>query len=179
MEEKTSESKINLENIREIKSVKNNGMIIVSVILIIAGIAAMVYGFAQQGSSAMNIALLTAGIVLLILGVVLAATKSKKVIYETTGSPAKVRTYYFNRSDLEHMRTLLEHSGFSLAKPIAFCPGGNVKMDVIVSGDNRFAAAQIFEYVPFEYHAATRPHAYNDVQAGDFISFLGRCPRSN
>ncbi|MDR0364880.1 MAG: hypothetical protein LBH92_07695 [Bacteroidales bacterium] len=179
MEPQVNESRINIENIEHIKSVKNTGMIATAIVLMLIGAAAMAYGFAQQGTSTFNTVSLIVGIAILILGVILVATKSKKIVYKATGSAAKIRAYYFNRSDLEHMRTLLDHSGFSLAKPIELSSNGNIKMDVIVSNDKHFIAAQIFEYIPFEYQAATKAHVYNDVQAGDFIAYLERCPKVN
>lgn len=178
MEPEVSESRINIQSLPQVTEAKNNTVIFTSLAVVAIGIIALIIGATQKSlSSGISIALIVTGVIFVIAGGIMLAAKRKQLVYEVTGSPARSNSYYFNRSQLEHMKTLLAHGGFGIGNPIEISSNGNIKMDVVLSNDKRFAAVQIFEYVPFEYLPATKPYYFNEVQATDFANFLERCPK--
>ena len=52
---------------------------------------------------------------------------------------------------------------------------GNVRMDIILSQDNKFAAVQLFQFVPYTYTPVTSVHYYTGNDAATVSAFLSKC----
>jgi len=176
MELQIVENKINIDKITQItKKVNIAAILMVLLLLALGGVAMSVGFFQEQLNPWVDNMLIFMGVILVIWAVILFFLKNKKYVYKETGSAVKPSEYFVQREQMENVKMILSHAGFSLAKPVHFLENGNVCIKVLKSDDARFAAVQVFEYVSFSFLAATQLYCYTDVQAGDFIAFLERC----
>ena len=51
---------------------------------------------------------------------------------------------------------------------------GNIRMDVILSADKKFAAVQLFQFIPYTYQPITSVQYFTDEQASAVIAFLAK-----
>ena len=49
---------------------------------------------------------------------------------------------------------------------------GNIRMDVILSEDKKFAAVQLFQFVPYTYQPVTAVHYFTNDAAAAVAAFL-------
>ena len=176
MESQVVENRINIDKITQVTKKVNVKALMMALLLLALGVAVMSVGlFREEINSWTNNILIFAGIILILWALILIFLKHKKYVYTATGSAVKSCDYYMQREQMETLKMLLSHAGFSLAKPIHFLENGNVCVKVLKSDDARFAAVQVFEYASFSFLAATQLYCYTDVQASDFIAFLERC----
>lgn len=52
---------------------------------------------------------------------------------------------------------------------------GNLRLDIILSQDKKFAAVQIFQFVPYAYNQITPVHYYTNGEATSLSLFLEKC----
>ena len=52
---------------------------------------------------------------------------------------------------------------------------GNVRMDVMISQDNKFAALQLFQFVPYTYTPVTSVRYFTGSEAAAVSAFLSKC----
>ena len=52
---------------------------------------------------------------------------------------------------------------------------GNVRMDVMISQDNKFAAVQLYQFVPYTYTPVTSVRYYTGSDAVAVSTFLEKC----
>lgn len=148
--------------------------LIFSCIMLLVGILAFVSTFElEDRSSTTSMTLMVLGTGLFLAGIFRMFWKSKEVVYLPTGSKAKERTVFF---DLRHMDKLTDivNTGAFASKEIKSEASGNIRMDVIISEDNKFAAIQLFQFVPYTYQAVTTVHYYKDDEATAVANFLSR-----
>ena len=56
---------------------------------------------------------------------------------------------------------------------------GNVRMDVMISQDNKFAAVQLYQFVPYTYTPVTSVRYYTGSDAVAVSTFLEKCKQHN
>ena len=79
--------------------------------------------------------------------------------------------------DLKHMdalRNLVNSGSFSAGSNIKSEASGNIRMDVILSADKKFAAVQLFQFIPYTYQPITSVQYFTDEQASAVIAFLAK-----
>ena len=52
---------------------------------------------------------------------------------------------------------------------------GNIRMDVILSEDKKFAAVQLFQFVPYTYNPITSVQYFTNGEASAVAAFLSKC----
>ena len=136
--------------------------LLISCVMLLIGILSFASTFElEDKSSTVSMALMVFGTGLFLLGIFRLFWKSKEVVYVPTGSIAKERSIFF---DLKHMDKLTD-----LVKSEA---SGNIRMDVILSADNKFAAVQLFQFVPYTYQPVTAVHYFTNDAAAAVAAFL-------
>ncbi|MDR1763478.1 MAG: hypothetical protein LBR64_05950 [Dysgonamonadaceae bacterium] len=99
--------------------------------------------------------------------------KSTQYVLKASGKAVEKSTYYFNKSDLNRLISLLSSKEFEGAKPLEIVDThGNCFIEVVSSDDSRFAAVQIFEFVPFKYTPLNDLYRFEDETAEKFLAFL-------
>ena len=120
--------------------------LIFSVAMLLVGVFIFASIFEMSDkSSTLSMALMVLGTAFVLLGVFRLFWKSKEVVYLPTGSVTK-------------------SSG-----------SGNVRMDVMISQDNKFAAVQLYQFVPYTYTPVTSVRYYTGSDAVAVSTFLEKC----
>ena len=63
---------------------------------------------------------------------------------------------------------------FSAGSNIKSEASGNIRMDVILSADKKFAAVQLFQFIPYTYQPITSVQYFTNEQASAVIAFLAK-----
>ena len=117
-------------------------------------------------------ALMVFGTGLFLLGIFRLFWKSKEVVYVPTGSIAKERSIFFDLKHMDKLTDLVNSGSFSADSKIKSEASGNIRMDVILSADNKFAAVQLFQFVPYTYQPVTAVHYFTNDVAAAVAAFL-------
>ena len=151
-----------------------SGVLISSVMLLIGILAfASIFELDDKSSTA-SMALMVLGTGLFLMGIFRLFWKSKEVIYLPTKSVAKEHSVFF---DLKHVDTLMNfvNSGsFSTDLKIKSEASGNIRMDVMLSADKKFAAVQLFQFVPYTYQPITPVQYFTNEEASEVVAFLSK-----
>lgn len=145
--------------------------LIVSCLIILAGIFLMAYSM-YLTDMLFNTLVVVLGGALLLWGIFRLFRRSSKAVYIPTGSTIREETYFF---DLKHLDTLKE---LCLSDTLPSDAGlksdmnGNIRLDIIQSGDSRFAAVQLFQFVPYSFNPVTSMRYYTDERASHVCKFL-------
>lgn len=149
--------------------------VILSSIMLLVGVLAFGSTFElEDKSSAISMALMVFGTGLFLTGIFRLFWKSKEVVYLPTGSITKERSIFF---DLKHMDTLIHivNSGsFPVDSNLKSEASGNIRMDVILSEDKKFAAVQLFQFVPYTYQPITSVQYFTNESASSVAAFLAK-----
>lgn len=150
--------------------------LIISAVMLAAGILVFFSVFEMNDkSSTLSMFLMVLGTALALLGVFRLFWKSREIVYLPTGSVAKERSLFF---DLKHIGTLtemIENGKLGGETGIKSESSGNVRMDILISQDNQFAALQLFQFVPYTYTPVTSVHYFTGSQAAAVSAFLSKC----
>lgn len=98
--------------------------------------------------------------------------KSKQIIYTPADKIVKESVVYFGLGDFERLHEHLKTMNFSTLQDIKAEPSGNIRLDIFVSTDKRFVAAQLFQFIPYRYKAITPIYHFRDETALQFLEFI-------
>lgn len=155
-----------------VKRTSASGLIL-SAVMLIAGVVAFVSTFEiEDRSSTVSMALMVLGTGLFLLGVFRLFWKSKKVVYLPTRSLAKEQTIFFDLKHLDKLTNMVKSGEFSTNVELKSDISGNIRMDVILSEDNKFAAVQLFQFVPYTYNPVTSVRYFTNDEASAVATFL-------
>lgn len=129
----------------------------------------------HDSSSTISMALMVGGTAFILFGVFRLFWKSKEMVYLPTGSVARECSLFFDLKHLGELTDLVEYSRFDRAAGVKCCGSGNVRMDVMLSQDHRFAAVQLFQFVPYSYAPVTSVHYLTGGDAAAVAVFLQKC----
>ena len=146
--------------------------LIFSVAMLLVGvfIFASIFEMSDK-SSTLSMALMVLGTAFVLLGVFRLFWKSKEVVYLPTGSVTKERSVFF---DLK-LTDMIENEQLNGETEIKSSGSGNVRMDVMISQDNKFAAVQLYQFVPYTYTPVTSVRYYTGSDAVAVSTFLEKC----
>ncbi|MDD3040589.1 hypothetical protein [Bacteroides sp.] len=149
--------------------------IVFSSIMLLVGILSFAFTFElEDKSSTISMALMVFGIGLFLVGIFRMFWKSKEVVYVPTGSVAKESTIFFDLKHLDKLKELVNSGTFSIDSDIKSETSGNLRMDVILSEDKKFAAVQLFQFVPYTYQPITIVHYFTNREATAVATFLAK-----
>ena len=118
--------------------------LIFSVAMLLVGLFVFASIFEMSDkSSTLSMALMVLGTALVLLGVFRLFWKSKEIVYLPTGSIAKERSIFFDLKYLGKLTDMLENGQLSGDAAVKSEASGNVRMDVMISQDNKFAAVPV------------------------------------
>ena len=147
--------------------------VLISSVMLLVGILAFVSTFElDDKSSTVSMALMVLGTGLFLMGIFRLFWKSKEVIYLPTKSVAKEHSIFFDLKHMDALRNLVNSGSFSAGSHIKSEASGNIRMDVILSADKKFAAVQLFQFIPYTYQPITSVQYFTDEQASAVIAFL-------
>ena len=130
--------------------------LIISALMMLAGILIFASIFEMHDrSSTISMGLMVLGTALILLGVFRLFWKSKEIVYLPTGSVAKERSLFFDLKYIGKLTEMLESGNLDSESGVKSESSGNVRMDIMISQDNKFAALQLFQFVPYTYTPVT------------------------
>ena len=151
-----------------------SGVLISSVMLVVGVIAfASTFGL-EDKSSTVSMALMVLGTGLFLMGIFRLFWKSKEVVYLPTGSVAKEHIVIFDLKHMDSLLNILNSGSFSADSEIKSESNGNIRMDIILSEDKKFAAVQLFQFVPYNYQPITSVQYYTNESASAVVAFLSK-----
>lgn len=147
--------------------------LVFSSVMLLAGVIAFISTFElEDRSSTISMGLMVLGTGLFLLGVFRLFWKSKEVVYLPTGSIAREQSLFFDLKNLDKLSNMVKSGAFSVDTPIKGEPSGNLRMDIILSEDNKFAAVQLFQFVPYTYNPVTSVCYFTNGEALALAAFL-------
>lgn len=150
--------------------------LIFSVIMLLVGALVFVSIFEMNDrSSAISMGLLVAGVALVLFGIFRLFWRSKEIVYLPTGSVTKESSIFFDLKYLNRLTDMIEHKQLSNETDIKSDASGNVRMDVMISQDNKFAAVQLFQFVPYTYNPVTSICYFTGNEAAAISALLLKC----
>lgn len=150
--------------------------LIFSLAMVLAGILVFLSIFEMSDrSSALSMGLMVLGTALLLSGVFRLFWKSKEIVYLPTGSVVRERSMFFNLKHIDRLTALVENGDLAGESGIKCESSGNVRLDILISRDNRFAALQLFEFVPYTYAPVTTVRYFTGSEAAAVSAFLAKC----
>jgi hypothetical protein len=150
--------------------------LIFSAVMLLLGILVFVSTFeVTDRSSTLSMLLMVLGTTFFLLGIFRLFWKSKEVVYLPTGSVTKERSIFFDLKHMGKLKEMIEKGHLTLEDGVKSEGSGNVRMDVILSQDNKFAAVQLFQFVPYTYTPVTSVHYYTGNDAATVSAFLSKC----
>lgn len=150
--------------------------LIFSVIMLLVGALVFVSIFEMNDrSSAISMGLLVAGVALILFGIFRLFWRSKEIVYLPTGSVTKESSIFFDLKYLNRLTDMIEHKQLSNETDIKSDASGNVRMDVMISQDNKFAAVQLFQFVPYTYNPVTSISYFTGNEAAAISALLLKC----
>ena len=156
------------------KRISVSGVLISSVMLLI-GILAFASTFElDDKSSTTSMALMVLGTGLFLMGIFRLFWKSKEVVYLPTKSVAKEHSVFFDLKHMDAFKNLVNWGSFFADSKIKSEARGNIRMDVILSADKKFAAVQLFQFVPYTYQPITSVQYFTNEEASAIVAFLSK-----
>ena len=150
--------------------------LIFSVAMLLVGvfIFASIFEMSDK-SSTLSMALMVLGTAFVLLGVFRLFWKSKEMVYLPTGSVTKERSMFFDLKHIGELTEMIERGNPDCEAGIKSESSGNVRMDIMISQDNKFAAVQLYQFVPYTYTPVTSVRYYTGSDAVAVSTFLEKC----
>ena len=98
--------------------------------------------------------------------------KSKQMIYAPADRVVNEAVAYFDLRDFERLHEHLKTMDFSTLQDVKVEQSGNIRLDIFVSIDKRFVAAQLFQFIPYRYKAVTPIYHYHGEVAAQFLKYI-------
>lgn len=147
--------------------------LVVSSIIALVGVVVIFFALdLDQSVSTLCMSLLTVGTILLLVAVYRFFWKSKEMVYLPTGSIVREGTCYLDIEDLQPMKEKLEQGGFESLGNIRIKMSGNARLGYMISRDGKFAAAQLYRFIPYTYEPFSKVYYYKEADAASFIRRL-------
>lgn len=152
-----------------------SGLICSSIILLV-GVLAFVSTFEMEDrSSTLSMGLMVLGTGMFLIGIFRLFWKSKEVVYLPTKSVAKEQSVFFDLKYMDQLKEMVQKGEFPADTKLKGENSGNIRMDVILSEDKKFAAVQLFQFVPYTYNPITSVLYFTNGEASALAAFLSKC----
>lgn len=149
--------------------------ILLSSVMLLMGVLAFASTFElEDKSSTVSMALMVLGTGLFLMGIFRFFWKSKEVVYLPTGSVARERSMFFDLKYMDALVSMVNSGSFSANTDIKSEASGNIRLDIILTEDKKFAAVQLFQFVPYTYQPITSVQYFTNEQASAIAAFLAK-----
>ena len=117
--------------------------LIFSGIMLLIGVLAFISTFEMEDrSSTLSMGLMVLGTGLFLTGIFRLFWKSKEVVYLPTGSIAKEQSVFFDLKYMDQLKEIVKLGTFSADTNLKGGTSGNLRMDIILSEDKKFARSE-------------------------------------
>lgn len=141
-----------------------------SLLILVLGAAMLITAILtmQETTSAIYLTLVTFGVVFILFAVIRILSAGKQVIYKPTGSEVRKHAVYFKSDEVQKLIYSIETANFAILPSILGDNNSGVRLDVYMSRDGKYAACQVFKYIPYNYEAASTVYCIEDKNRGSF-----------
>lgn len=152
---------------------KNPNNILKSILLLLASCGAICSSFLlQENNITLCMVFLIGGSALASYAIYLMTGKNSRKIYSPTGSEVKEKTIFFDRDKKQHLLSCVEKGTFKEVKLEQSNMSGSIRLDIMLSTDKKFAAAQLMEFEPFSFYPASPIYYYKEEQAEELYGVI-------
>ena len=154
-----------IENVTNKEVVKQTRISGVATIVLIISVACAIGGMSfEDPNSSMPTFLFTASALLFLSGVIKLLVDRSCYMFKPTKSKLKTMTMYFDVHESDNLQDCMEMKRFEDLK--------KMKREAMIADDQKFAAVQISEYIPYSYEAVTPVMCYYGEEARLLASYL-------
>lgn len=151
----------------------NSVSVITSAVIALAGVLLVYFPLViDESSSTLSMLLLTIGTILILAALYCLFWKSTSMVYTPTGGVLREASCFTEADDLPVLQRMLEKKVFEQAPTVTFKQSGNGRMDYLISKDGKFAAVQLFRFIPYTYEPVSDIYYYTDADATAFLHFM-------
>ena len=158
-----------------VKAILNLKSVYFSIFICVLALAIIfLSSYVEDKSSATYMGGITLAVVLMAIGFHRLITRRLQIIYIPTKSTMRKGSFYSDSKQLPNLKAAIsnkEQSNISYTN-LDILKSGNVRLDYVVSNDGKFAAVQLYEYVPYNFEAVTDVICYENEQAHNLGLFL-------
>jgi|GEM_PF-2257008 len=169
----TNISKI-MEERSDVRYTTNTSSIVKGTLLIFAGVITFILPqFLDVSMERLNMTLIVAGGTMFFIGLFIALSRGKKLVYKPTGSNIRQHFLFFDGKDKKRLIEIInDECFFTEAKDLRMFEDGKIRLDILLSDDHKFASAQIYEYAGFNYEPISETAFFCDESAQAVADFL-------
>ena len=150
-----------IENVTNKEVVKQTRISGVATIVLIISVACAIGGMSfEDPNSSMPTFLFTASALLFLSGVIKLLVDRSCYMFKPTKSKLKTMTMYFDVHESDNLKKMKREKDTG------------VKVEAMIADDQKFAAVQISEYIPYSYEAVTPVMCYYGEEARLLASYL-------
>lgn len=142
------------------------GFILLAVLCILGGMSI------EDPNSSLSTFLFTAAVFMAIGGLVKFFMGRNCYFFRPTGSKINKMILYFDPRESQTLQYCMEEKKFEDLKNLKRQVNTGTKVEVMAAGDQKFAAVQVYEYIPYNYEAVTPVFCYYGDEARNFFGFL-------
>lgn len=160
-----------IENVTNKEVMKKGKISFVAISLIVVAIVLGVIGMGSEDPNASWPSFLFTVAAMLFLGGIVKLFVSRTCwIFRPTNSKLKEMTLYFDVHESDALQACVEMKRFEDFRQMKRKKDSGVRVEAMFSSDQRFAAVQIAEYVPYSYEAVTPVICYYGEDAKSFVN---------
>lgn len=153
--------------------IKQNKISIPAIVMLVAAVGSVLYASGMEDpNSVWSTFLFTLAVILVIASVIKFLAGRNSYFFRPTGSKVQKITLYYDAHQSSLLQNCMEAKRFDDLKSLKKQVNTGVRVDAMVAGDQKFAAVQISEYVPYNYEAVTPVICYYGDDAGKLASIL-------
>lgn len=118
----------------------------------------------QGENTSLKMAMMIAGSIFVIIGLVKIMAGKKKIIYKANGCPMKRCDLYFDNHEMHRLQQSLENKQFDVLPKLKPAEGNKagIKLNLFISEDKKYASAQVLQFIPFDYEPVSAPISFYD-----------------
>lgn len=140
---------------------------------LLVGVGIIIVGGAVgEATSALYLFLMTLGVVLVVLFLVRLISKTNEIVYAPTKSALRKISVFFKTDELQSLIYAVETGKIGSLKRLVAERNSGVRMDFMYSKDGKFAACQLFSYVPYSYEPASKVYTIEPNVSRDFCKTM-------
>ena len=166
---KTTSERIYSMSSPDVIQKSNLSSVLISASVFMFGVLLFLFIWKQEDSSSfISMTLFTIGIICFLWSIYRIFWQSKEWVYLKTGSSIREGSCFFDNENLLDLINCFDENSIQNSKVICAKKSGNVRLDYMLSKDHKFAAVQLFHFIPYTYEPASRIFYLTGKDAEEF-----------
>lgn len=162
-----------IENVTNNQVIKKGSISFIGLSLMAVAIILAVIGMQSKDPNASWPSFLFTASAFVFLGGVIKFFVSRSCyMFRPTNSKVAELTLFYDVHEGEALKDCIEMKRFESLKSLKKAKDSGVRIQAMVANDQKFAAVQVSEYVPYTYEAVTPVVCYYGDEAKSFVNFL-------